>query len=374
MVAGEVRAARDIPIDRIGVNPFQPRLGFDENKLRELADSIREHGVVQPVLVRPRGGDYQLVAGERRLRAARQAGLAAIPAVVREMSDHEIMEIALIENIQRQDLDPVEEARAYKRLADEFGQTQEQIAERLSKSRSYIANSMRLLRLPLSVQEQLAGGALTVGHVRPLLTLPAAAAEALARRILASKATAREAEAWARQLSKGGEIGDADADNNDDYGGGAGEDGAAGGMGDLGGLDGMSGVGGGYGAGIGVGIGVSAGAAGNVADSAGGVAGDAAGGAGGSYGLGAGAGSAGPGYGPGAGPGSAPGGPGPGGGGPRPELPVELREIQRAIRERVNTKVDIVQTAKGGKVIIDYYSQDDLERILELFTGTIAMP
>jgi ParB family chromosome partitioning protein len=272
---------QNIALDLISFNPYQPRRVFDEDKLRELAASIKEHGLIQPVLVRPLEKGYQLVAGERRLRAARQAGLERIPALVREMTDHETMEIALVENIQRQDLDPVEEARAYKRLSEEFGQTQEQIAQRVSKSRSYIANSVRLLKLPEPILDYLAAGVLTIGHVRPLLMLKAGEALALARRLIEEKATARDAELWAKQILNPEEtVQDQEP----------------------------------------------------------------------------------------APPGRAAGKPDKGEKTP-PPLSVELKEIQRIIRDRVNTKVEIFPGAKGGKIVIDYYTQDDVERILELFAG-----
>ena len=186
-----------IEIKKVSPNPYQPRRTFDEVKMQELTESIREHGVFQPILVRLKEDGYQLIAGERRLRAAKRAGLKAIPAIVREMSDNEMMELAIIENIQRQDLNPVEEAQAYKRLAEEFHLTQEQIARRLSKSRPYIANSIRLLNLPDPVLDLLAEGKLTPGHVRPLLTLTAEQAIQIAQQLAEQKATVREAELWA---------------------------------------------------------------------------------------------------------------------------------------------------------------------------------
>ena len=186
----------EIPLSRIEPNPFQPRVNFDEEKLQELADSIKEHGVVQAVVVSPAGEDgYYLVAGERRCRAARMAGLTRIPALVRELDKKTMIEIALIENLQREDLNPIEEAMAYRRLMDEFGMTQEQLGQRLGKSRPAIANTVRLLALPQKVQEAIIQGELSAGQARPLLALPEAARqEELARQIAARKMTAREAE------------------------------------------------------------------------------------------------------------------------------------------------------------------------------------
>ncbi len=165
-------ADQQAAIDKIRPNPRQPRSEFDETALAELAASIRAQGVIQPLLVRRMpDGDFELVAGERRLRAAERAGLTHVPVFVREMSDDESLELALVENIQRDDLSPLEEATAYQRLIDEFGHTQEQIAERVGKSRPAIANSLRLLRLPESIKHDLARGRLTAGHARVLLSI-----------------------------------------------------------------------------------------------------------------------------------------------------------------------------------------------------------
>lgn len=279
--AAKKAGAEMLPLERISVNPYQPRRVFDEGKMRELTDSIREHGVITPVLARVVADGYQLIAGERRLRAAREAGLGEIPAMVRELTDHEMMEVSLIENIQRQDLDAVEEARAYKRLAEEFDQTQEQIARRVSKSRPYIANSIRLLNLPDAVLEHLAAGRLSVGHVRPLLTLKEEDALRLANRLVEGKATVREAEQWAKEA--------------DEFPAAAGTEEK------------------------------TSAQAGQAHKK------------------------------------------------PSPPLPAELKEIQRLLREAINTKVEISQGARGGKIIIDYYTDDDIGRILELFTGVREM-
>lgn len=160
---------QELPLERIRPNPRQPRKEFAPEALAELAASIREHGVVQPVLVRPVDGGYELVAGERRWRAARAAGLERIPAVVRDISPAKAMEIALIENLQREDLNPVEQAEAYRTLLEEHGLSHEELARRLGKSRPQITNTLRLLQLPRPVQALVASGALSVGHAKVLL-------------------------------------------------------------------------------------------------------------------------------------------------------------------------------------------------------------
>lgn len=186
----------ELNLDQIKTNPSQPRKEFHEEKLQELADSIKEHGVVQAIIVSPAGKDgYQLIAGERRCRAARMAGLTKIPALIRETDEQAMLEIALIENLQREDLNPIEEARAYRRLAEEFELTQDELGQRLGKSRPAIANSVRLLALPEAVQEAIIAGKLNVGQARPLLGIEGAARqEELAELIVERKMTAREVE------------------------------------------------------------------------------------------------------------------------------------------------------------------------------------
>jgi ParB family chromosome partitioning protein len=185
-----------VAIDRIRANPRQPRSEFDETALNELAASIRVQGIIQPLLVRPDGdGGYELVAGERRLRAARIAGLREVPVVVREVSDRESLELALIENIQRNDLSPLDEAAAYQHLLDDFGHTQEEIATRVGKSRPAVANALRLLRLPEPIKQEIARGRLTAGHARVLLSLESADAQLrAARQILARQLSVRDTE------------------------------------------------------------------------------------------------------------------------------------------------------------------------------------
>ena len=200
-----VEHEQHVAVDRIRANPRQPRTEFDEAALQELAASIRTQGVLQPLLVRPGGGgDYELVAGERRLRAARLAGVREVPIVVREVSDRESLELALVENIQRDDLSPLEEAAAYQRLIDEFEHTQEQIAARVGKSRPAVANALRLLRLPEPIRRELARGRLTAGHARVLLSLDSADAQLrAARQILARELSVRDTERLAATRKKG---------------------------------------------------------------------------------------------------------------------------------------------------------------------------
>ena len=169
---GEARSAgAEVPIGALEPNPFQPRSAIDPARLAELAASIRQSGVVQPILVRPRGGGYQIIAGERRWRAALAAGLSTVPVTVREVQDEQLLELAIVENLQREELAPLEEAQAFHRLQDEFHLTQEEIARRVGRERSTIANTLRLLRLPRELRELLAQGRLDAGHARALLAL-----------------------------------------------------------------------------------------------------------------------------------------------------------------------------------------------------------
>lgn len=175
-------APKTLPVAGIRPNPFQPRRRFDEGALAELAESIRRHGVLHPVLVRPRHGGYELIAGERRLLACRQAGLGEIPVLVRDWDDRTTMEVALVENLQRTDLNPIEEAEAFQRLIDEFGWTQDEAAERVGKSRSHVANYLRLLHLAPAVREMVEGERLTMAHAKVLLSAEPERRLPLARR------------------------------------------------------------------------------------------------------------------------------------------------------------------------------------------------
>ncbi len=169
--AREERGTVEIPLAEILPSPFQPRKRFDDQKLDELTASIRAHGILSPVIVRQTSGGYELVAGERRLRAAKRAGLERIPAVVREVSNAEMLELALIENLQREDLNPIEEAEVYRRLIEEFYLTQEELAQRVGRDRTSITNAVRLLKLPPEIRQDLIEGALSAGHARALLAL-----------------------------------------------------------------------------------------------------------------------------------------------------------------------------------------------------------
>lgn len=193
-----------LPIQRVEPNPLQPRKAFDEEELDQLADSIREHGIIQPLTVRKAAdGYYQIIAGERRWRAARLAGLDEVPAMVIEADDQTVMELALIENLQRQDLNPVEEAHGYQSLIQEYGMTQEDAAQRVGKSRSAVANALRLLALPKEGLELLEIGALTPGHARAVLSLKSEELQLEAiSRITNEQLSVRQAEALCKRLGQ----------------------------------------------------------------------------------------------------------------------------------------------------------------------------
>ena len=196
----------EVDVDRLSPNELQPRVQFDDEKLDELARSITARGIIQPILVRPLGGGaYRIIAGERRWRAAQRAGLLKVPVVVRDVaegSDQQLLELALIENVQRENLNPLDEAVAYQRLADQFSLTQEQIAAAVGKDRSSVANFMRLLKLPEEVRADLAAGTLTMGHARTLLSLPDEAAQRhAAREVISRSLSVRDTEALVKRLS-----------------------------------------------------------------------------------------------------------------------------------------------------------------------------
>jgi ParB family transcriptional regulator, chromosome partitioning protein len=193
--------ALDVDTDLLRPNRFQPRTSMDEGKIDELARSIRANGLIQPIVVRKVDGGFEIVAGERRWRASQRAGLLKVPVVVRDIPEDRMLAAALIENIQREDLNPIEEAHAYRRLADEYHLTQEQIAEAVSKDRSSIANYLRLLKLPKEVLGNLSSGALSMGHARALLGLPDEAAQLrVSRDVLTKSLSVRETEALIRKV------------------------------------------------------------------------------------------------------------------------------------------------------------------------------
>ncbi|MCD8300766.1 MAG: ParB/RepB/Spo0J family partition protein [Clostridiales bacterium] len=197
---------KTVKISRVEPNREQPRKRFDEESLNELADSIKQYGVIQPLIVCDRGSYYEIIAGERRWRAARMAGLSEVPVIIRDFSDQERMEISLIENIQREDLNPIEEARAYRRLLDEFGLKQEDVAKKVSKSRTAVTNSMRLLKLCEPVQQMVIDGKFTEGHARCLISVEdTAEQEKLAAEIIDKNLSVRETERLVKnQTSRGG--------------------------------------------------------------------------------------------------------------------------------------------------------------------------
>ena len=193
-----VKSQKDLPVEFLMPCPLQPRRQFGENDLRDLVASVREHGILQPILVRRHSDTpdrYEIIAGERRWRAAQQAQLTKVPVVIRDFNDEEALEVALIENVQREDLTPIEEGQGYQRLIDEFDHTQEQVSKLIGRSRSHIANTLRLLNLPMEVREMLHTGLLTAGHGRALLSDPNPVAAA--KRIVAGGLNVRETEALA---------------------------------------------------------------------------------------------------------------------------------------------------------------------------------
>ena len=193
----------DVDTDLLRPNPFQPRTAIDETKIEELARSIRANGVIQPIIVRRASDGYEIVAGERRWRASQRAGLLKVPVVVRDIPDDRLLAAALIENIQREDLNPVEEAHAYRRLADEYHLTQEQIADAVGKDRSSVANYLRLLRLPQEVLAGLGSGSLSMGHARALLGLPGDVVQLrVSRDVIGRNLSVRETEALVKKVTE----------------------------------------------------------------------------------------------------------------------------------------------------------------------------
>ncbi|MGH2596108.1 MAG: ParB/RepB/Spo0J family partition protein [Actinomycetota bacterium] len=198
--SGEASGLLEVPVNAVSPNPKQPRTRFDDDAINLLAASIREVGILQPIVVRKAGAGYELIAGERRLRAAKVAGLATIPVVVRDTDDADTLREALIENIHREDLGPIELAEAFRQLLEELGLKQEELADRVGVSRSHIANTIRLLQLPIDVQQLLTDGKLQAGHARTLLTLGDAEAQnALALRTVAEDLSVREVEELVRR-------------------------------------------------------------------------------------------------------------------------------------------------------------------------------
>jgi ParB family transcriptional regulator, chromosome partitioning protein len=195
----------EIAIESIVPSSMQPRTRFDEVPLQDLANSIKANGVVQPLLVRQKGREYELIAGERRWRAAQLAGLTHVPVVIRDVPDEKVLELALIENIQREDLNPIEEAQAYRKLIDSIGLTQESLAERVGRDRSYITNFLRLLRLPQDIQRLIEDGKLSTGHARTLLGASDSDNQRrIARKIIERGLSVRETERLVRDLTEAG--------------------------------------------------------------------------------------------------------------------------------------------------------------------------
>jgi ParB family chromosome partitioning protein len=188
------RAIHEAPLDRVDPNPLQPRRHFDADKLSELTRSVAQEGILQPVLLKRRGDRYQIVAGERRVRACREAGLATVPAILTEVDDSESLKLALVENLQRDDLNPMEEARAYQVMIQEFGWTQEELGAHLGRDRSTVSNTLRLLQLPEEVQDMVARGGLSAGHVRALINLERGDSIELARLVERRHLSVRQTE------------------------------------------------------------------------------------------------------------------------------------------------------------------------------------
>ena len=195
----------EVDVDLLRPNRAQPRTAIDDARIEELAQSIRANGVIQPIIVRKVENGYEIIAGERRWRASQRAGLLRVPVVVRDVPDDRLLAVALIENIQREDLNPIEEAQAYRRLADEYRLTQDQIAESVGKDRSSVANIMRLLKLPREIRENVGAGALSMGHARALLALPEESAQLrISREVVSRNLSVRETEAIVKKAVEPG--------------------------------------------------------------------------------------------------------------------------------------------------------------------------
>lgn len=196
----------EVEISELRANPYQPRKNFDEDgSLHELSESVKQHGIIQPLIVRKSIRGYEIVAGERRFRAAKQVGLTKVPVVVREYTDNEMMEIALVENLQREDLNPIEVAMAYQKLLNHLGLTQEQLSERVGLSRSHVTNFMRLLQLPVEIQDDVSRGTLSMGHARALLGVKDPDLQKkLAKKVIEEDTSVRQLEEWIQRLNQTG--------------------------------------------------------------------------------------------------------------------------------------------------------------------------
>lgn len=200
--ASSAGTLREVPLGSIVPNPHQPRLSFDEAKLEELTNSIKEHGILQPIVVSKNGEQHEIIAGERRFQAAKRAGLTTVPVVIRDVTEQEKLELAIIENVQRHNLNPIEEAKAYLRLVDEFKLSQEAVAEKMGQSRSVVANTIRLLQLPIEIQRAVAESKLSVGHAKALLAIENPEKQrAVFDLIIKEELTVRETETKVRSIS-----------------------------------------------------------------------------------------------------------------------------------------------------------------------------
>ena len=200
----ENETIQEVSLQELRPNPYQPRKQFDEQAMQELAESVKQHGIVQPLIVRESIHGYEIIAGERRFRAAKLANLRTVPVIVRKCSDDQMMEIALIENLQREDLNPIEIAKAYRKLMDHFSLTQEELARRVGKSRPYVANFLRLLQLPAEIQADVSRGTLSMGHARALLAVTKQDLQMkLAKKVVNEQLSVRDLEALIRNMQEG---------------------------------------------------------------------------------------------------------------------------------------------------------------------------